>query len=184
MRRFFFAATAGCAALALSGCAAPKSEGLYFVAPTDAAGAAQQSSRAPAEMADALRAAGFTDVEVINSGDTVRVRSQTNSMINCGAITQVAFGNQATFMASEPKTAILAEQQLYIREVSVSSSADLTLESVDIYTVSENHTVTLTYNTPTGTPISRQTLQFDQSGSARFTDGVLCMSGGAVAAAN
>lgn len=170
---------AGCAALVLTGCnAIPNEEGLYLVERPEGGVSSVRTSKSISQIAAAFQAAGFKDVAIVDAGSTVEASTQSEKMVNCGTIAQVALGNRATFPGSAPRAAVIYNNELFVRLVDTKSTVRVQMGEGDLYSISEDHRVTLEYQAPDGTTLFRQTKSFDQRQGAAFADGVSCESAG------
>ncbi|WP_299196790.1 hypothetical protein [uncultured Tateyamaria sp.] len=174
---------AGCAALVLTGCnAIPNEEGLYLIEKPEGGVSSVRTSKSITQIAAAFQAAGFGDVAIIDGGSTVEASTRSEKMVNCGTIAQVALGKRATFPGSAPLAAVIYNEELFVRLVNTRSIVRVQMGQGDLYSISEDHRVTLEYQTPDGTSLFRQTKSFDQQQGAAFADGVTCESAGAARA--
>jgi hypothetical protein len=168
--------------LALGACT-PADE-VVFQAPQSVSPAPVPSDLDPAAAAAAIRAAGFSDVSLRDGGRTIRVRTDTPALVDCGEIVQTFMGERSTFPGSAPRAALLAATStgdVVLRSVDVTSLVDLTLRPEGGYSVSERHDVSLSYSRPSDGAAWRETQVFGRDGSQRFGDGTSCRASGRLA---
>lgn len=168
--------------LPLAACA--PTDAVVFRAPQGVSPTPIASTLAPAAAAAAIRDAGFSDVSLRDGGRTIRVRTSTPALVDCGEVVQTFMGERSAFPGTAPRAALLAATpsgDLVLRDVNVTSVADLTLQSGGAYGVSERHEVRLTYRRPADGAVSRETQVFGRDGSARFADGTSCRASGRLA---
>ena len=169
-------------ACAVTACA-PADE-VVFRPPTSVSPAPVESDLSPEAAAAAIRAAGFSDVALRDGGRTVRVRTATPALVDCGEIVQTFLGETTSFPGNAERAALLAATttgDILLRGVEVASVADLSLRPEGGYAVAERHEVTMTYNRPSDGAAFRETQVFDRDGSARFADGTSCRASGRLA---
>jgi hypothetical protein len=172
--------------LALAGCVGTKDldNGLYYRPPEASGAASVGSGLDPAEVAQALREAGFTDVRRVGT-DTVVLRSADPRLVDCGMLMQVAEGNAAEFAGNAPRAVLIegfVTPGLIQRDMTVASQVRLTRSAGgDGYAVQEQHMVTRHFTALEGNARSRASVSFDEAAGAAFSDGTSCQSSGLIA---
>lgn len=175
-----------CLALVLlaAGCAGMPVEGdrLSFRAPVSSGSAGLATQDNPERVAQALRAAGFSDVAVLRDG-SIRLRSGNPALVDCGTVVQDALGNRAEFPGTSGKAVLIAERppgDPLVRTVKTRSEIRLKPLSSGGYAVDEAHKVTLTYASVQTGRRSVTSVSFDETGVARLADNTECRSSGLV----
>ncbi len=172
------------AALLLSACAGNAGEdSLTFRQPVAEPGQTLASTATPAEVVETLRANGFTDVTRLRDG-TVRLRSNSAALVDCGTIVQVALGNRAEFAGNSAKAVLIAKRppgDPAIRMLGSKSEVLLQpLEAGGGYAIAESHQVRLKYEAPKKGFRSTTTVTFDGTGTAPLADNTACRASGLV----
>lgn len=172
------------AALLMAACTTMAGEDRLATRPPAAGGSASLATRAtPAEVAGALRAGGFGDVALMRDG-SVRLRSSSPALVDCGTIVQVALGNRAEFPGVTGKAVLIAKRppdDPLVRLVDTRSEIRLRpLASGDGYAVEERHRVTLSYQSVKTGRTSVSSAAFGATDSARLADNTTCRSSGLI----
>lgn len=172
-------------ALVAAGCAEmPAGEDRIAYRPPAAESAARvATTKDSAGVAQALRAAGFDNVTVLRDG-SVRLRSDSAALVDCGTIVQVALGNRAEFPATTAKAVLIADRppnDPAVRSVRTRSEVRLVpLADGSGFAVGEAHRVTVTYTSALTGRSSHSSASFDGTQVARLADKSSCRSAGLV----
>lgn len=152
--------------------------------PVSAAAATLATDAGPAEVAQALRDRGFSDVALLRDG-SVRLRSSSPALVDCGTVVQVAMGNRAEFPGTAAKAVLIANRppgDPLVRRVETRSEIRLRpLSSGGGYAVEESHRVKLSYQSVKTGRKSVSSAAFGTGDSARLADNTTCRSSGLIA---
>lgn len=171
------------AALLLSACAgSAREDSLTFRQPSADPGQTLASAAPPAQVVETLRANGFTDVTRLRDG-SVRVRSNSPALVDCGTIVQVALGNRAEFPGNSAKAVLIAKRPPGDPAVRMlGSTSEIVLKPLDGggYAIAELHRVRLKYEAPKKGLKSTTTVAFDGTGTAPLADNTACRASGLI----
>ncbi len=127
------------------------------------------------------------DVLSVNSAaGTIRLATEGAALVDCGTFTQRIDGRVAEFPGSAPNAVIFAFDQpgdILVREARIRSTATIRIAGggATSAVIAESHAVTLSQVSPaSGRTLWRETIEFTDTGTARFADGTTCRSSGAL----
>lgn len=171
------------AALLLTACVGNAGEdSLTFRQPVADPGQTLASAATPAQLVETLRANGFTDVTRLRDG-SVRVRSNSPALVDCGTIVQVALGNRAEFPGNSAKAVLIAKRPPGDPAVRMlGSKSEIVLKPLDGggYAITESHQVRLKYEAPKKGLRSTTTVAFDGTATAPLADHTACRASGLI----
>lgn len=183
---------AALALLSMSGCSTTTTTTLFDSPPkslafsnTPQAGRVTQinlgAGTSARSVASRLKALGFRSIDT-ESG-VVTAATTNPEFVDCGTISQTAFGNRARFDGTAPLSVIYTDQNtgaFMAREFSVETHVQVRVEGRKAW-VTESHDVEIAWVDPNSRRRAKQKITVTTGSLAKFADGTICSTSNRIA---
>lgn len=139
-----------------------------------------RTNKQPKAVVAAFTEAGFENVRLLSDGKTIRVKSGSPEMVDCGQIRQVARGIRTSFPGNTPTAATLDDSksdQILWRNFKNDSLMTLTKVGKNAYRVKEAHDVELSYRWSSKPNGWKHDATFGAHNSRELDEKTTCRSG-------